>query len=113
MKSLSTLLLLTMIVASLGCVQTASTIEEAFSAVSTTIGVDNDMEYRYTVPFELRRPEMLHTLGIAQAPDQAEFIFQIVSREPGSGLEGSASGSPHSIQLEHYTKTTLRPCNTA
>lgn len=51
-------------------------IEEAFRRISTTIGADNDMEYEYTVPFELIRPEMLHALGIARSAEQAEFVFQ-------------------------------------
>ena len=53
-----------------------TSIEDAFSAVSTTIGVDNDMEYQYTVPSLLGRPEALHTLGIATGSDQAEFVFE-------------------------------------
>ncbi len=51
-------------------------IEEAFRRVSTTVGADNDMEYQYTVPFELVRPEMLHALSIIRSPQQAEFVFE-------------------------------------
>jgi len=51
-------------------------IEDAFHLISTTIGADNDMEYVYTVPFELIRPEMLHVLGVAESADQAEFVFE-------------------------------------
>lgn len=52
-----------------------TSIEDAFTEISTTIGADNDMEFKYSVPFELSRPEMLHALGIAKSPDMAEFIF--------------------------------------
>ncbi len=53
-----------------------TSVEEAFRLISTTISADNDMEYEYTVPFSLIRPEMLHALGIAQSADQAEFVFE-------------------------------------
>ena len=51
-------------------------IEEAYRRISTTIGADNDMEYEYTVPFMLTRPELLHALGIAHSAEQAEFVFE-------------------------------------
>jgi len=51
-------------------------IEEASRRVATTIGADNEMEYTYTVPFELRRPEMLHVLEIAASADRAEYHFE-------------------------------------
>jgi len=51
-------------------------IEEASRRVATTIGADNTMEYVYTVPFELRRPEMLHVLGIAASAERAEYHFE-------------------------------------
>ena len=51
-------------------------IKEAFAAISTTVGADNDMEYMYTVPFELIRAEMLHTLGIADSIDRAVYRFE-------------------------------------
>ena len=50
-------------------------IDEAFERVRTTVGADNPMEYTYTVPFALRRPELLHALGIAKQANQAEFTF--------------------------------------
>ncbi len=50
-------------------------IEQALEAISTTISADNDMEYRYTAPFELIRPELLHALGIAASADSATFVF--------------------------------------
>lgn len=56
-------------------------IEEAFRAISTTVGADNDMEYRYTVPFDLIRPELLYVLGIAKSPDRAELGFEDGTRE--------------------------------
>ncbi|MCP4896783.1 MAG: hypothetical protein GY906_07370 [bacterium] len=56
-------------------------IEEAVRRISTTIGADNDMEYRYTVPFQLIRPEMLHVLGIADSPDSAVFVFDDGTRQ--------------------------------
>jgi hypothetical protein len=51
-------------------------IEEASRRVATTIGADNEMEHTYTVPFELRRPELLHVLGIAASADRADFHFE-------------------------------------
>jgi hypothetical protein len=51
-------------------------IEEAWRRITTTIGADNEMEYEYTVPFKLIRPEMLHVLGIAASADRAEFHFE-------------------------------------
>ena len=51
-------------------------IEEAWRRIRTTIGADNAMEYEYTVPFLLIRPEMLHVLGIAASADRAEFHFE-------------------------------------
>lgn len=51
-------------------------IEEASRRIATTIGADNEMEYTYTVPFELRRPELLHVLGIAASAERADFHFE-------------------------------------
>jgi len=56
-------------------------IDEAFRAISTTIAADNNMEYQYTVPFELNRPEMLFELGIAESSDRAEFAFEDGTRQ--------------------------------
>lgn len=53
-----------------------TSIEDAFDAISTTIGADNPMEYQYTVPFEMVRPELLHVLGVAASPDSARFVFE-------------------------------------
>lgn len=61
-------------------------IDEAFRKISTTIGADNDMEYQYTVPFELVRPEMLHVLGIADSSDGAEYVFEDGTRQTFSRM---------------------------
>lgn len=60
-------------------------IEEAFTAISECIGVDNEMEYQYTVPFELIRPELLEALGIAKSAEEVSFHFadhQLVKFRP-------------------------------
>lgn len=51
-------------------------IEAAVRRIATTIGADNEMEFEYTVPFQLIRPEMLHVLGIAASADRAVFHFE-------------------------------------
>jgi len=51
-------------------------LEEARRRISTTIGADNEMEYEYSVPFQLIRPELLHVLGIAESADRAVFHFE-------------------------------------
>lgn len=51
-------------------------IEEAYRRIATTIGADNEVEYRYSVPFQLIRPELLHVLGIAVSADRAVFHFE-------------------------------------
>lgn len=61
-------------------------ISDAIRAINTTICADNDMEYLYTVPFELTRPEMLHVLGIADSLDRAVFIFEDGSRQEFSAM---------------------------
>ena len=61
-------------------------IDEAFRAISTTIAADNSMEYQYTVPFELNRPEMLFVLGIAESSDRAEFVFEDGTRQVFSAI---------------------------
>ena len=70
-----------------------TSIEDAFAAVSTTIGVDNDMEYQYSVPNYLHSPEILHTLGITEASDQAEFVF-----------EGGVRSTSHAMTWEEYLR---------
>ena len=51
-------------------------IDEVFDKLSTTIGADNDMEYIYSIPFLIPRPEFLHVLGITPSSDKAEFHFE-------------------------------------
>lgn len=51
-------------------------IEEVFRKISTTIGADNDMEFVYSVPFSIPRPELLHVLGITDSDQKAEFHFE-------------------------------------
>ena len=51
-------------------------ISEAFRATSTLVSADNDMEYQYSVPFMLIRPEILYVLGIADSINQAMFTFE-------------------------------------
>ncbi|ANM30889.1 hypothetical protein ABI59_16880 [Acidobacteria bacterium Mor1] len=51
-------------------------IEEAYRRISTTIGADNAMEYEYSAPYQMNRPELLHALRIAQSADRADFHFE-------------------------------------
>lgn len=51
-------------------------ISEVYTKISTTIGADNEMEYVYSVPFEIPRPELLHVLGITTSDKMAEFHFE-------------------------------------
>ena len=64
-------------------------IYDAFHAISTTIGADNEMEYLYTVPFDLIRSEMLHVLGIADSIDQAVFKFEDGTRQQFTAMNVS------------------------
>lgn len=64
-----------------------SLIEEVFKKISTTVGADNPMEYTYSVPFELRRPELLQALGFTKFPEQAEFVFEDGTHEVLIGQE--------------------------
>ena len=96
-------------------------IEDAFRLISTTIGADNDMEYEYTVPFELARPELLHVLGIAESADQAEFVFeggvrktfQAMTLKKWRGLDWRSANNlyeglaPPSMRLEFLFATPL------
>lgn len=72
-----------------------TSISDAFRTISTTICADNDMEYQYTAPFELTRPEMLHVLGIADSLDRAVFVF-----EDGTQQEFSAMTVDHWLDLD-------------
>lgn len=56
-------------------------IEDVYDLISTTIGADNDMEYTYTIPFQIRRPELLNALGISNTLKEAEFFFNDGSSE--------------------------------
>lgn len=51
-------------------------IQEAYTRISTTIGVDNDMEYEYSVPFQLIRPELLQALNIIESSDSVTLGFE-------------------------------------
>jgi len=96
-------------------------IEGASRLISTTIGADNDMEYEYTIPFELVRPEMLHVLGIAESADQAEFVFegdvrktfQPIALKTWQGLDWRSTNSlfeglaPPSMRVEFLFATAL------
>ena len=75
-------------------------IDEAFRRIATTIGADNEMEYVYTVPAELKRPEILHVLGIAASADRAEFHF-----------EGGLSQTLRPIILKDYRNLDWRTAN--
>lgn len=75
-------------------------IEDAYRRISTTIAADNDMEYEYTVPFELVRPEMLHALGIAESADAAEFVF-----------EGGVRRTFEALTLRQWRKLDWRSAN--
>lgn len=75
-------------------------IDEAFRRIVTTIGADNEMEYEYTVPFQLNRPEILHVLGITASADRAEFHF-----------EGGLSQTLRPIILKDYRNLDWRTAN--
>lgn len=75
-------------------------IDEAFRRIATTIGADNEIEYVYTVPGELRRPEMLHVLGIAASADRAEYYF-----------EGGLSRTLRPMTLKDYRNLDWRTAN--
>ena len=49
---------------------------EVYSRMRTTVAADNDMEYTYTVPFDIPRPEFLYVLGITESDQRAEFHFE-------------------------------------
>ena len=59
---------------------------DAIQILSTIISADNDMEYQYTVPFELTRPEMLYVLGIADSLNQAVFVFEDGTQQEFSAI---------------------------
>jgi hypothetical protein len=98
-----------------------TSIEDAFHLISTTIGADNDMEFEYTVPFALIRPEMLHVLGIADSADQVEFVFegnvrkrfQPMTVKKWEGLDWRSANNlyeglaPPSMRLDFLFATTL------
>ena len=54
----------------------STSISDMFDKISTTIGADNEMEYVYSVSFQIPRPELLHVLGISASDDKAEFHFE-------------------------------------
>lgn len=70
-----------------------TTIEDAFSTVSTTISADNDMEYEYSVPFGLRSAELLHALEITESADQAEFVFESGARSTLAAMSRGESSA--------------------
>lgn len=49
---------------------------EAFNELSTLVGADNEVEYAYTVPDLLIRPELLAALGIVEAASTVRLGFE-------------------------------------
>lgn len=75
-------------------------VEEAVERVSTTIGVDNDMGYAYSVSFDILRPELLHILGISSSPDSVRFEF-----------DGGVSETFQAINLKGYQQGQYMTAN--
>lgn len=51
-------------------------VDEAYARIATTIGVDNDVEFQYSIPFQFVRPELLQALDIIESSDSVYMEFE-------------------------------------
>ncbi len=73
--------------------------EEAVKRAVEITGRDNDMGARYFAPFLLAMPEVLHALGLATSPDEAQFVIE-------------KNGRRESVTLKPFGLPEMMPADT-